>query len=63
MDKIIPEISVDSLNEPAYVDVIYLDEWYEPLDPGHYQLDVKWRFLPDGGWTNVASTTFEVEAK
>ena len=58
--------SLTAILEPGkakMVDVIYLDEWYEPLDPGHYQLDVKWRFLLDGGWTHVASTTFEVEAK
>jgi hypothetical protein len=42
-------------------DTISLDQWYEPLEPDHYQLDIKYRFLPDGGWTNTASTTFEVE--
>lgn len=44
-------------------DTIYLGKWYRPLEPGHYQLDLKRRFLPDGGWTDIASTTFEVEAK
>ncbi|HJU54891.1 MAG TPA: hypothetical protein VJ715_09975 [Pyrinomonadaceae bacterium] len=43
------------------VGVISLAGWYEPLEPGHYQLDIKRRFLLDGGWTNTASTTFEVE--
>jgi hypothetical protein len=42
-------------------DIIPLDTWYEPLEPGHYQLDIKYRFLPDGEWTNTVSTTFEVE--
>lgn len=41
--------------------IISLEQWYEPLEPGHYQLDIKYRFLPDGGWTNTASTTFQVE--
>jgi hypothetical protein len=42
-------------------DIIPLDTWYEPLEPGHYQLDIKYRFLWEGEWTNTASTTFEVE--
>jgi hypothetical protein len=43
------------------VDVFSLDGWYEPIEPGHYQLEIKHRFLLDGGWTNTASATFEVE--
>jgi hypothetical protein len=60
--SIIRKISVDL--EPGKTkagDIISLDTWYEPLEPGHYQLDIKYRFLPDGGWTNTASTAFEVE--
>lgn len=45
------------------INIISLDQWYKPLEPGHYQLDIKRRFLPDGGWTHTASTTFEVEPK
>jgi hypothetical protein len=43
------------------VDMIYLSMWYRPLEPGHYQLDIKRRFQLDGVWTETASTTFEVE--
>lgn len=43
--------------------MISLNQWYGPLEAGHYQLDIKRRFLPDGGWTATASTTFEVEPK
>lgn len=60
--SIIRKISVDL--EPGKTKVgtiISLGQWYEPLEPGHYQLDIKYRFLPDGAWTNTASTTFEVE--
>jgi hypothetical protein len=42
------------------IDMIYLERWYEPLEPGHYQLEIKRRFMLDGGWTDTASTTFEV---
>ncbi|HEX8846957.1 MAG TPA: hypothetical protein VF791_20105 [Pyrinomonadaceae bacterium] len=47
--------------ETEIVGIIYLDTWHKPLESGHYQLDIKHRFLSDGGWTNTASTTFEVE--
>jgi hypothetical protein len=56
--------SFTDLLEPGkakMVDLISLNEWYEPLEPGHYQLDVKWLFLPDGNWTDAGSITFEVE--
>jgi hypothetical protein len=43
------------------VDMIYLGKWYRSLESGHYQLDIKRRFLVDGGWTDTASITFEVE--
>lgn len=59
---IIRKISVEL--EPGKTkigDTISLNQWYEPLEPGHYQLDIKYRFLPDGEWTNTASAMFEVE--
>jgi hypothetical protein len=45
------------------VEMIELDNWYSPLEPGHYQLDLKRRFQLDGGWTAPASITFKVDAK
>ncbi|HEX8890033.1 MAG TPA: hypothetical protein VF779_12825 [Pyrinomonadaceae bacterium] len=45
------------------VEVISLDGWYRPLEPGHYLLNIKRRFELDGGWTNSASITFEVQPK
>jgi hypothetical protein len=45
------------------VDMIALDRWYEPLEPGHYLLNIKRRFELDGGWTDTASVTFEVQPK
>ncbi|HEV2912908.1 MAG TPA: hypothetical protein VGX92_06295 [Pyrinomonadaceae bacterium] len=42
------------------VDALSLAMWYDPPGAGHYQLDVKRRFLVDGGWTPEASATFEV---
>jgi hypothetical protein len=64
-----PPTSISSIRvklEPGkseMVDSIYLGKWYGPLESGHYQLDIKRRFVLDGGWTDVASTTFEVEPK
>lgn len=45
------------------VDLIALDRWYKPLEPGHYLLDIKRRFALDGGWTDTATTTFEIKPK
>lgn len=62
-----PSASVSSIRvtlAPGKIEeteVIYLSKWYKPLEPGHYQLDIKRRFVLDGGWTDVVSTTFEVE--
>jgi hypothetical protein len=44
-------------------EMIYLDKWYEPLEPGHYQLDLKRRFQLDGGWTAPASSKFKIDSK
>jgi hypothetical protein len=64
-----PPVRVSSMIvtlEPGKIEtaeVIYLSKWYKPLEPGHYQLVVKRRFVLDGGWTESASTTFEVGPK
>jgi hypothetical protein len=44
-------------------EMLYLDNWYEPLEPGHYRLDLKRRFQSDGGWTAPASTKFKVDSR
>jgi len=62
-----PPDSVSSIRvklEPGkveMVDMIPLGAWYKPLEPGHYQLEIKRRFQLDGRWTNIASSSFEVE--
>jgi hypothetical protein len=42
---------------------IRLENWYEPLAPGHYQLSVRKRFVWDGEWIQSNALTFEVEAR
>ena len=42
---------------------IDLADWYEPLQPGHYQLTVRRRFIWGGDWIESPGITFEVEPK
>ena len=42
---------------------IDLSDWYESLEPGHYQLVVQWRFIIDGEWIESPPLTFEVDPK
>jgi hypothetical protein len=42
---------------------VRLEDWYEPLGPGHYQLSVRKRFDWTGEWVESNSLTFEVEAR
>ena len=37
-----------------------MDDWYEPLRPGHYQLIVRKRFVSDGDWVESNPVTFDV---
>jgi hypothetical protein len=61
-----PPASVSSIRvkldpgKAEMVELIHLASWYEPLESGHYQLDIKRRFVLDGGWTPTASAAFEV---
>ncbi|HWN11640.1 MAG TPA: hypothetical protein VNO50_20605 [Pyrinomonadaceae bacterium] len=41
-------------------ETIGLDDWYEPLQPGRYELSVWHRFLWGGEWLESPSVTFEV---
>lgn len=41
-------------------ETISLDDWYEPLQPGHYELSVWHRFIWGGEWLESPSVTFEV---
>jgi len=40
---------------------VNLEEWYEPLGPGRYQVSVRRRFIWDGEWINSSSVIFEVK--
>ncbi len=42
---------------------IDMDDWYEPLGPGHYQLSVRKRFTGDGDWVQSNPVTFDVQAR
>lgn len=48
-------------NQPKALEQIDLDNWYEPLAPGHYQLSTRHRFVHAGKWVESSSVTFEVE--
>jgi len=40
---------------------VNLEDWYDsPLLPGHYQLTVRKRFIPDGDWVESNPVTFDV---
>jgi hypothetical protein len=53
---------LDAGNEIEWTSV-KLENWYEPLGPGHYQLTVRKRFTGDGEWAQSNSVTFDVEAR
>lgn len=40
-----------------------LDDWYDPLRPGHYQLSVRKRFIWDGDWVQSNPVIFDVEPR
>lgn len=42
---------------------IKLEDWYEPLIPGHYQLSVRQRFIDDGDWIQSNPVIFDVQAR
>ncbi len=42
---------------------IRLEDWYEPLCQGHYQLSVSRRFAWDGDWVQSTSVTFDVQPR
>jgi hypothetical protein len=42
---------------------INLSDWYGPLEPGHYQLTVRRRFIWGGEWIESPSSSFEVDPK
>jgi len=39
---------------------LQLRDWYEPLEPGHYQLSIKHRFEIGQDWIESEVLTFEV---
>lgn len=42
---------------------IKIEDWYEPLSPGHYQLSVRQRFIEDGDWIQSNPVVFDVQAR
>jgi len=48
-------------NEPTYVSVIDLSDWYEPLSLGKYQLRDRFRFVQSGEWVETPVVMFEVD--
>src|SRR6185369_6901944 len=50
-------------NREKIVEDLDLSYWYEPLEPGHYVLSTRHRFVQGGKWVDAASVTFEVERK
>lgn len=50
-------------NQQKSIGILNLEDWYEPLQPGHYQLTLKHRFEPGQDWVESSSITFEVVPK
>jgi hypothetical protein len=50
-------------NQPKSIETIDLGDWYDSLEPGHYELSTRHRFVSAGKWVDSSSVTFEVEAK
>ncbi len=48
-------------NQSKALEQIDLDNWYESLAPGHYQLSTRHRFVHGRKWVESSSVTFEVE--
>jgi hypothetical protein len=42
---------------------VALEDWYEPLGPGRYQLVVRKRFAADGDWVESNPVIFEVQPR
>ena len=50
-------------NHEKILEYLDLSNWYEPLQPGHYQLYTQRRFVQGGKWVDSAWITFEVKTK
>ena len=50
-------------NNEKTLEFVDLNDWYEPLRAGHYQLSTRHRFIQGGKWVESASITFEVKPK
>ena len=50
-------------DETKLIGLLYINDWYDPLKPGHYQLAVSHRFEPGQPWIESSSITFEVIRK
>jgi hypothetical protein len=46
--------------ETKRVKLVNISDWYELLEPGHYELVVKHRFILGGAWIESSPVTFEV---
>jgi hypothetical protein len=47
-------------NESGSAETVILNDWYDPLEPGHYQLTVQHRFDEGDKWIASPSCVFEV---
>lgn len=47
-------------NQTVGLDSMDLDDWYEPLQPGHYELTLKYRFRHRGPQVETNTTSFDV---
>jgi len=47
-------------NESGSAETVILNDWYHPLEPGHYQLTVQHRFDEGDKWIATPSYSFEV---
>jgi hypothetical protein len=48
-------------NQPAISEYIDLGQWYKPLQPGHYQLNLEHRLdMNQEQWISCFPITFEV---
>ncbi len=56
------ELKIKSGSEYELQD-IHLDDWYEPLTPGRYQLTVRRRFDWQGDWVTSSPVYFEVQPR
>jgi hypothetical protein len=61
--SVMPQVVKLDPNEQKLIGFINLNDWYDSIQPGHYQLSIKHRFEPGQDWIESSSITFEVVPK